>query len=174
MNILAISGSLQSQSSNSAIVRHAAAQCGNGLEVDVFDQLADLPHFNPDLDGEDPQAAVRTLRAMAGAADAILIASPEYAHEMPGSLKNALDWLVSSGELYGKPAALLCGSPSQERGAFAREALQRTLEAEGARVVMSTTVAMQRSSAGTPDLDPAAEEQVLTALETLRRACEGS
>src|SRR5947207_1905662 len=90
MIILAISGSLQSQSSNSGLVRHAAAHYGDGLEVQVFDQLAELPHFNPELDGEDPPAAVRTLRAMAGAADAILIASPEYAHEMPGSLKNAL------------------------------------------------------------------------------------
>jgi chromate reductase len=173
MNILAISGSLQSQSSNSALVRHAAAHYGNGLEVQVFDQLAELPHFNPELDGEDPPAAVRTLRAMAGAADAILIASPEYAHEMPGSLKNALDWLVSSGELYGKPAALLCASPSQERGAFAREALQRTLEAEGARVVMSTTIAMQRPTSGAPHIDPAVAHVVVSALETLRRACDG-
>jgi NAD(P)H-dependent FMN reductase len=173
MNILAISGSLQSQSSNSALVRHAAAHCGTGLEVQVFDQLAELPHFNPELDGEDPPAPVRTLRAMAGTADAILIASPEYAHEMPGSLKNALDWLASSGELYGKPAAFLCASPSQERGGFAREALQRTLEAEGARVVMSTTVAMRRSTSGAPDSDPAAAEVVVSALETLRRACDG-
>src|SRR6266511_5254751 len=94
MNILAISGSLQSQSSNSALVRHTAAHCGNGLEVHVFDQLAELPHFNPELDGEDPPAAVRTLRAMAGTADAVLIASPEYAHEMPGSL-NPIESMIS-------------------------------------------------------------------------------
>ena len=172
MNILAISGSLQSRSSNSALIRHAAAHRGNGIDVAVFDQLAELPHFNPELDTESPPAAVPSLRALAGAADAILIASPEYAHEMPGSLKNALDWLVSSGELYGKPAVVLCGSPAQERGAFAREALQRTLEAEGARVVMSSTVAMQRKAPGTPDIDPGAARAVVSALEMLRRACE--
>ena len=171
MNILAISGSLQSQSSNSALVRHAAKHRGNGLEVQVFDQLAELPHFNPELDGGCAPLAVQTLRTMAGAADAILIASPEYAHEMPGSLKNALDWLVSSGELYGKPAAVLCASPGQERGALAREALQRTLEAEGARVVMSTTVAMQRLASGAREIDPAAAQVVVSALESLRRAC---
>src|SRR5262249_24691634 len=99
MNILAISGSLQSQSSNSAFIRFAAVHHDTCIEVHVFDQIAELPHFNPELDGDEPPPAVRTLRAMAGAADAILIASPEYAHEMPGSLKNALDWLVSSGEL---------------------------------------------------------------------------
>jgi NAD(P)H-dependent FMN reductase len=110
---------------------------------------------------------------MAGAADAILIASPEYAHEMPGSLKNALDWLVSSGELYGKPAAWLCASPSQERRAFVREALQRALEAEGASLVMSTTIAIQRPAFGAPHIDPGAAHVVVSALETLRRTCNG-
>ena len=129
-----------------------------------------MPHFNPELDGDEPPATVRTLRALAGAADAILIATPEYAHEMPGSLKNALDWLVSSGELYGKPAAVLCGSPALERGTFARDALQRTLEAEGASVVMSTTVAMQRSTSGAPAIDPVAKQVVLSALEALMGA----
>jgi len=69
---------------------------------------------------------------------------------------------------------LLCGSPSQERGAFAREALQRTLRAEGARVVMSTTVAIRRSTSGGPDVNPAAGQAVVAALEALRRAFEGS
>jgi NAD(P)H-dependent FMN reductase len=92
---------------------------------------------------------------------------------MPGSLKNALDWLVSSCELYGKPAAWLCASPSQERRAFVREAVQRTLEAEGASVVMSTTIAIQRPAFGAPPIDPAAARVVVSALEKLRRACTG-
>jgi chromate reductase, NAD(P)H dehydrogenase (quinone) len=170
MNILAISGSLQSHSSNSALVRAAAAQRSPDVDLRVFERLGDLPHFNPDLDGDSPPESVVALRCLARAADALLIASPEYAHEMPGSLKNALDWLVSSGELYGKPAAVLCASPSPERGIYAREALQRTLEAQGARVVLSTTIAMRRSSDGTSTVDTAAATIVECALQTLQSA----
>jgi chromate reductase len=89
---------------------------------------------------------------------------------MPGSLKNALDYLVSSGELYGKPAALLCASPSPDRGTYGREALQRTLEAEGSRIVLSATVAMQRASDGTSAVGPAAARSVDRALQALRSA----
>jgi len=167
MNILAISGSLQSHSSNSALVREAAAQHSRNVELRIFDRLGELPHFNPDLDGDTPPEPVVALRSLAQGADALLIASPEYSHEKPGSLKNSLDWLVSSGELYGKPAALLCGSPSQERGIYAREALQRTLEAQGARVVLSITVAMQRAGDGTATVDSAAAGCVTRALEAL-------
>jgi NAD(P)H-dependent FMN reductase len=88
-----------------------------------------------DLDGNSPPEPAAALRSVARAADVLLTASPEYAYVMPGSLKNALDWLVSTGGLYGKPVALLCGFPSSERGKYAREALQRRLEAQGARVV---------------------------------------
>jgi len=168
--ILAISGSVKLRSSNSALVRAAAAHHDSGIEVYVFEHLADLPHFNPDLDGDSPPAPVAGLRSLARDAQALLIASPEYAHEMPGSLKNALDWLVSSGELYGKPAALLCASPSSERGAYAREALQRTLEAEGARVVLSATVAITQPIDGASALDSAATDAVQRALQTLRAA----
>jgi chromate reductase, NAD(P)H dehydrogenase (quinone) len=170
MNILAISGSLQSHSSNSLLIREAAAQQSQDVALQIFDRLGELPHFNPDLDGESPAEPVAALRTVARAADALLIASPEYAHEMPGTLKNALDWLVSSGELYGKPAALLCGSPSSERGRYAREALQRTLEAQGARVVLSTTVAMQRAGDGTATVDSAAVRIVASALQALKSA----
>jgi chromate reductase len=174
MKILAISGSLQSNSRNSVLVREAAAQPSHDIEVHIFDRLGELPHFNPDLDGDTPPEPIAALRNVARAADALLIASPEYAHEMPGSLKNALDWLVSSGELYGKPAALLCGSPSSERGRYAREALQRTLEAQGARVVLSTTVAMQRGHDGAATVDSAAAHTIAQALQALQRAAAKS
>jgi chromate reductase, NAD(P)H dehydrogenase (quinone) len=136
--------------------------------VAVFDTLADLPYFNPDLDGETPPPPVTELRASLGSADGVLIASPEYAHEMPGVLKNALDWLVRSGELYGKPVAVLCAAPSAERGHYAREALQRTLTAQGATVVASTTIAVlppaRRVGHGWPAEARATLAQALEAL----------
>lgn len=170
--ILAISGSVKLRSSNSALVRAAAAHDDPGIAVQIFEHLADLPHFNPDLDGDSPPTPVVGLRNLARNADALLISSPEYAHEMPGSLKNALDWLVSSGELYGKPAALLCASPSRDRGAYAREALQRTLEAEGAHVVLSETVATTQRTDDTSVLDSMATEAVQRALQVLRDAAQ--
>jgi len=170
MNILAISRSLQTHSSNSVLIREAAAHQPRDVVVRIFERLGDLPHFNPDLDGDSPPEPVAALRGVARAADALLIASPEYAHQMPGSLKNALDWLVSTGELYGRPAALLCGSPSSERGKYAREALQRTLEAQGATVVLSTTVAMPRTTDGTATVDFPAARIVAGALQALQSA----
>jgi len=143
--ILAISGSLQSRSANTALVRLAASLADQCTDVDIFDTLHQLPYFNPELDVEPAPRAVADLRARVGAAEAVLIASPEYAHEMPGVLKNALDWLVSSGELYGKPVAILCAAPGPERGMYVRQALERTLDAEGARVVVSTTVTVPPS-----------------------------
>jgi chromate reductase, NAD(P)H dehydrogenase (quinone) len=140
--VLALSGSLQTRSSNTALVRLASRLAEAPVEVDIFDALEDLPYFNPELDVEPAPRAVADLRARVAAAEAVLIASPEYAHEMPGVLKNALDWLVSSGELYGKRVAVLCASPSSERGAYVRQALERTLGAEGATVVVSATVAV--------------------------------
>ena len=164
--VLAISGSLQSRSSNTAVIQLAADLADERTCVDVFDALNRLPYFNPDLDVVPAPAAVADLRQRLGSADAVLIASPEYAHEMPGVLKNALDWLVSSGELYGKPVAVLCAAPSSERGIFVRAALERTLNAEGARVVLSATVAVARSQ---PDGEISSEavHAVSAALRTI-------
>ena len=161
--VLAISGSLQSRSTNTGLVQLAARLAHGSTRVDVFDQLDTLPYFNPELDTLPAPAAVADLRARLGQADGLLIASPEYAHEMPGVLKNALDWLVSSGELFGKRVAVLCAAPAAERGAYAREALERTLGAQGAQVVLSATIAIPRTGVGDPDV----ERMVRTALAEL-------
>jgi len=124
MKIIAICGSLRAQSSNLALLRAAT---NITTEVQIYEGLADLPHFNPDDDAEGatPPAAVAELRKMLVEADGILISSPEYAHGVPGSLKNALDWLVSDGALVDKPVALINASPVG--GEFARDSLVETL-----------------------------------------------
>ena len=111
VRVLAISGSLRSGSSNSALVRAVAASATETVEVSVYRGLAELPPFNPDLDGESPAAAVAEFRSALEACDAVLISSPEYAHGVPAVLKNALDWIVGSGELIDKPVALINASP---------------------------------------------------------------
>ena len=112
MKVLAIPGSLRATSSNAALLRAAAAVAPPGTELVLYDGLGGLPHFSPDLDVEPVPPPVAALRAQIDAADALAISSPEYAHGIPGSLKNALDWLVSAGEPIGKPVLLVSASPS--------------------------------------------------------------
>lgn len=169
MRILAVSGSLQARSSNRALLRtaHRAAPAG----VDVVDSIAvgDVPAFNPDIERDGPAPeAVAAWRDQVATAGGVLIASPEYAHSLPGSLKNALDWLVGSGELYGKRVAVLCGSPRPNGGALGRQALEQTLRAHGAKIVLSATVGVTAADKGAEELrDPAAVDQVVAALEAL-------
>ena len=109
MKLLALSGSLRATSSNAAILRAVARLAGTTLETFA---TATLPHFSPDLDVDPLPAPVVTLRAAVGEATALVIVTPEYAHGMPGSLKNALDWLVSATEPIDKPALLISASPA--------------------------------------------------------------
>lgn len=137
MRILAISGSLRAASSNTAALQAAAILAPPGVELVLFDGLADLPHFNPDHDSDPAQPAVREFRAQLRAADAVLISSPEYAHGVPGSLKNALDWVVGSGELVGRPVAVINTSP---RATHAQASLVETLTVMSANLVAGASV----------------------------------
>ena len=114
MRVVMISGSLRAGSSNTALLRAAAQVAPPGMELVLYEGIGELPHFNPDLDGEGavPPPAVAELRALLAAADGALFSTPEYALGLPGSFKNAFDWLVSSGELYGKPALILNAAPA--------------------------------------------------------------
>ena len=137
--ILAISGSLRSRSSNTELLRAAALIAAPFAEMVSYDGIGTLPHFNPDLDfeGAELPAAVDDFRKAIGDADAILISSPEYAHGVPGSLKNALDWLVSGPEMPGKATGLLNASA---RSLFAHAALEETLRTMSADVVAGAVV----------------------------------
>lgn len=109
--VLAICGSLRAASSNRAVVEAAGLVAPHGMRVEVYGGLAGLPHFNPDVEEAALPPEPAQLRAAVGRADAVLISSPEYAHGVPGSLKNALDWLVGGPEFYRKPVALVNASP---------------------------------------------------------------
>ncbi|MFL5501439.1 MAG: NADPH-dependent FMN reductase [Gemmatimonadaceae bacterium] len=138
-SILAISGSLRARSSNTEALRAAAMLAPPTVCVKMFDGLAALPPFNPDLDveGAVPPATVGDFRKQIGAADALLICSPEYAHGVPGSLKNALDWLVSAAEMVCKPIGLLNISP---RSTHAHASLAETLRTMSTVVVPGASV----------------------------------
>jgi chromate reductase, NAD(P)H dehydrogenase (quinone) len=167
--ILAVSGSLQARSSNRALLRTAHRVAPAGVEVVDSLSVGDVPPFNPDIERDGPAPAqVVTWRAQVAAAEGVLIASPEYAHSLPGSLKNALDWLVGSGELYGRRVAVLCGSPRPNGGTQGRAALEQTLRAQGAVIVVSATVGVVATDKGADELrDPAAVAAVVAALAAL-------
>lgn len=171
MRILAISGSLRAASINSAALEAARALAPPGVTVTLYRGLGRLPHFNPDHDGDDPPAVVRDLRAAVGVADALLIACPEYAHGVPGSLKNALDWLVSGAEFPGKPVALINTAP---RASIAQAALREILTTMSARLVPEASVTLpiggQPVTAAEIAADPDMAGLLAGALGTLRDA----
>ncbi len=132
----------------------------SGVEVNAFDGLGSIPPLNPDR-GDDPGEAVLAFRAQIGAADAVVIAAPEYAGAVAGVIKNALDWVVGSGDLYGKPVALLSAGTSG--GVFARRDLMRTLSWQGAHVVASLGI----EAANTKSVSDADESRRFTDPTTL-------
>ncbi len=132
LNLLAFAGSLRAQSTNLNALRCIQRLAPEGVEIDLYELIDQLPHFNPDLDQDAPPAIVTKLRQRVGAADGLLVACPEYAHGIPGSFKNCLDWLVASQEFPGKPVALINTSP----GSFhAQSALREVLSTTSAQLI---------------------------------------
>lgn len=178
VKILAIVGSLQSRSANRALVALASRRAPSGVEMETCPLIGDLPHYNADLDTDAVPPVVTEWRARLRAADGVLIASPEYGHGVPGSLKNALDWIVGSGELVGKPVAATCAAQGPERGRMGLAMLVQTLRAIDATIVWSEPVTVLRTSFTSLDergqiTDPDVERQldaVLSALVAAVRA----
>lgn len=142
--MLAISGSLRRASSNGALIAAASRLAPVTVEIAIYRALGDLPPFNPDLDGETaPEVALS--RAALQASDAVLISSPEYAHGVPGVMKNALDWVVGSGELVDKPIALMNASA---RATHAWASLSETLSVMSARVIGEASITVPLDGRG--------------------------
>ena len=138
MRLLAISGSLRKRSSNTELLRAVALLAPRDVSVDLYDGLRALPHFDPDVEPEDVTPVMDLKRRLA-AADGLMISTPEYARGVPGSLKNALDWLVSGAEFVDKPVALLSAS---DRSRYAYEALRITLATMSGRIVEAASMTL--------------------------------
>ncbi len=154
IHILAVCGSLQAQSGNLTLLRKAVARSDERVVVTLFEGIGALPLFNPDLEaaGEVPAAVARWREALARC-DALLVASPEYGHSLPGALKNAIDWVIGSGELERKVVGITASTPAAERGRKGLAALRVPLGAVSARVV-----------GGEPIVRGAGEDAALAAL----------
>ena len=170
-HILLLSGSLRIASSNTALLHAASALAPPHVEASLFDGIGDLPHFNPDMDRDPAPVAVQRWRDALGTADAVLISTPEYAHGLPGVLKNALDWVVGSGEFMHTRVGLLNASAAST---FAPAALQETLVTMMAVLVPDAivTVPLSRRPVDVASIlaDPPAVAAIRDAMRALASA----
>jgi NAD(P)H-dependent FMN reductase len=128
--ILAIPGSTRHFSTNLSLVQAICDLFADQLDIKIFLGLTGIPHFNPDLDTETPPEAVLEFRQQLKEADGILICTPEYAMGVPGSLKNAIDWTVSSMEFSHKPVALITASSSGQKAHYSLLETLRVIESQ--------------------------------------------
>jgi chromate reductase, NAD(P)H dehydrogenase (quinone) len=178
LHFLGLCGSLRRVSSNLALLQAALQLLPEGVEMNIADPLDRLPHFNPDLDVVPPPAGVERWRKEVADADAVVICSPEYAFGVPGVLKNALDWLVPSGELYEKPVGVITASPNHGGAARAQQHLLDTLTAQHALRVEGGSAALPfvRTRFDTTGAltDPEASTILQTSLRALAAAARAA
>ncbi|WP_191487834.1 NADPH-dependent FMN reductase [Pseudomonas sp. FEN] len=172
VRLLAVSGSLRTASSNSALLRAAERLNPEGVSIRHYLEVGQLPHFDPDL-ADNPPPIVVALRELIGQADGILISCPEYARGIPGAFKNALDWLVASHEFPGKPVALFNASP---RASHAQAALRLVLETMSASIVEPASITVNLLAKEMDETaiaaDPQIRQQIVSALEAFKDRIE--
>jgi NAD(P)H-dependent FMN reductase len=169
---------LRDGSTNTAVLRTAAAVAPDGVETVMYRGMAALPHFNPDDDreGAPVHPAVAELRDAVAECDAVLICTPEYAGALPGALKNLLEWTVGDGGTYRKPIAWInaSGPAAPTGGADAHDSLRKVLGYVHADIVEDACarIPLTRDAIGSDGTvsDPAAREAIATVLSTLARA----
>ncbi len=165
MKILAISGSLRPQSSNTAILQAVVELATADVDIKIYDGIGNLSHFNPDLD--DGLASVIDWRTHLQDTDGVIFCTPEYAHGVPGALKNALDWIVSSGEFMYKPTAVISASPSPDGGDKANASLVQTLRVMMADIPAGATLCIPAISAKLNDKGKLIDSATVSALRSL-------
>ena len=144
MGILALSGSLRAASENTRLLRALARLAPAGVEVIVYSGLGELPLFNPDIEFPNPPA-VAALREAINAADAVIIASPEYAHGVSAVIKNALDWMVGNESFVNKPVVVLNAAP---RATHAYLALHEMVTMMSANVIDAACITLAQPITG--------------------------
>jgi NAD(P)H-dependent FMN reductase len=168
LRILGISGSLRVASWNSMLLRVLACIAPPGVQVDLYRDVGQLPLFNPDLETSGP-LSIAALRSSINAADAVVIASPEYAHGVSGVIKNALDWMVGNESFVNKPVALFNTAP---RASHAQAALRETLQTMSARIIEQACIAVPLLGSGLTEGAIAEHSEIRNALLTAIHALE--
>ncbi|HEY6731525.1 MAG TPA: NAD(P)H-dependent oxidoreductase [Solirubrobacterales bacterium] len=173
MRVLGIAGSLRQDSYNHALLREAAERLPAGADWSEFEHLREIPPYDADLESVETPAAVAELRQAMRDADAVLIATPEYNHSIPGVLKNALDWAsrpAGQSALNGKPTAVIGASTGMFGAVWAQAETRKVLGALGGRVVeaeLPVARAAELYRHGQLDLPPEQSHQLEDILATL-------
>lgn len=173
MRVLGITGSLRRDSYNHALMREAAERLPAGAELVEFERLREIPPYDADLEAEETPAAVTELRRAMREADAVIVATPEYNHSIPGVLKNALDWAsrpAGQSALNGKPAAVVGASTGMFGAVWAQAETRKVLGALGGRVVeaeLPVAKAAELYRDGHLDLSPEQSHQLEEILAAL-------
>jgi chromate reductase, NAD(P)H dehydrogenase (quinone) len=178
MKILGVSGSLRADSHNTALLRCAARHLPEGVELDVWDGLRDIPPYDEDDDVDPAPPAVAAFRAALAGADAVLFSTPEYNSSIPGQLKNALDWAsrpFATNVLRNRPVAVVGASTGAFGAVWAQAELRKVLAAAGARVVDGEVIlghAHRKLDEGGALLDDEARGQLIEVLSDLAGAAQ--
>ena len=173
MRVLGITGSLRRGSYNHALMREAAERLPAGVDFVEFERLAEIPPYDADLEALETPAAVAELREAMREADAVLVATPEYNHSIPGVLKNALDWAsrpAGQSALTGTPSAVIGASTGMFGGVWAQAETRKVLGALGGRVLeaeLPVARAAELYRDGRLQLSPEQSQQLEEILATL-------
>lgn len=165
VTILTLVGSLRAASLNRQLAEVAAEAPPDGVRLEIYRGLDELPFYNEDLDTAEPPAAVAALRAAAAAADAALVVTPEYNGSIPGVLKNAIDWLsrpFGDGALKDKPLAVIGTALGRYGGVWAHDETRKSFGIAGPRVIDSITLSLPAASLG--DSHPRENDEVVAAV----------
>lgn len=171
MRILGIAGSLRAGSLNAQLLRLAAEELPAGVELDVYDGLAEVPPYDQDVE-DLPADAVEELRAAIAGADAVLFATPEYNGSIPGQLKNALDWVsrpIGESPMRGKPVAVIGASPGAFGAVWAQRELKKVLGLMSGRV-LDLELPVAKADRRLDDPDPELREQLASVADALATA----
>ncbi|MCB0755593.1 MAG: NAD(P)H-dependent oxidoreductase [Flavobacteriales bacterium] len=153
--ILAISGSASENSSNEQLLSAIAKTFADRFQFEIYGQLSTMPLFTPARLKAGVPSAVSELKKLVLEADAVIISTPEYLHNIPAVLKNALEWMTESGELAEKPVLPIIFTPHAPRGQYAMISLLQSLKASKSKVVAELPLYQNqlRSQDGEIELD---------------------
>jgi chromate reductase, NAD(P)H dehydrogenase (quinone) len=172
MKILALSGSLRAGSHNTTLLRVAAADARPGVEIEVYERLKEIPPYDAD---DDEPFAVEHLKAALQAADAVLVATPEYNSSIPGVLKNALDCVsrpLAESPVRNKPVAVISSSTGMFGGVWAAAETRKVLGALGARVLEDTVAVPKADERLSGGVDQTLRDELATVVAALVAAVE--
>ena len=168
--VLAICGSTRQHSANLQIIKAVQELAATELDIEIYNDLTALPHFNPDLDNDNSPSIVNAFRNKIETADGVLICTPEYVFSLPGSLKNAIEWTVSTTVFSNKPVAIITASGLGEKAHESLQVIMRTIQA---KMVPETQLLIQGARAKLGSAGEISDETTLNKVKELVSSFSG-